>query len=136
VGESAVFLDRLEPLGHGAAAGTRARLVGSGQPAREIALPCRLCLLAARRERRGEDEMRIAVGWIAAHRLAQPVDRRLWIAKLPGRIAKVEDVVGIVGIGLRGLLEVVRRLAAVLSGAAAPQLYDAEIVRHGGRRPR
>ena len=54
--------------------------------------------------------MRVAVGGIAPHRLAQPVDRRLRIALQPVGVAEVEDVVGVVRVGVRRLVEVVRRL--------------------------
>ena len=53
--------------------------------------------------------------------------------RCPVRVAEIEEVVGIVGIGLRGLVEVVRRQPA-LRVAAAPQLDDAEVVEHGRRR--
>src|SRR5713101_7468321 len=68
-------LQPLEPFRHPLATRTLARLVRGRQPPRQLPLACRFGRVPGGRERRAEHEMRVAVGWVAANRLAQPVDR-------------------------------------------------------------
>ena len=72
-----VVLDALEALGH--LLGGRPLLpllVGRRQAPRQLLFARRLGGVARRRQRRAEDEMRVAVGGIPPNRLAQPVHRR------------------------------------------------------------
>ena len=130
-----LVLDALEPPRHRVAARPIARLVRRREAAGQLALARGFVGVAAGGERRAEHEMRVAVGRVAADRFAQPVDRGLRIAVQQIRVAEIEDVIGIVGVGFGGLGEVERRLAR-LRRAAAAQLDDAEVVEDGRRRIR
>ena len=125
-----VGLHALEPLGHGVGGGTLLPLlVGRRQASGQFLLACGLAGAAGRRQRHAKDEMRIAVGRIPPHRLAQPVDRGLGVAILPVAVPEIEKVVRVVRIGFRRLIEVVRRDAG-LRRSAAPELDDADVVGH------
>ena len=77
--------------------------------------------------------MGVAVDRVAAHRLAQPVDGGLGVLVEPVGVAEVEEVVGLLGIELGRLGEVVGRLAG-LGRRRPPELDDAEVVvERGGR---
>ena len=78
--------------------------------------------------------MGIAVGRVAPHGLAKPVDSGLGVALQPVGVSEVEEVVDVLAGNLGRPVEVERREPG-LGGCAAAQLHDAEIVVDGGGRP-
>ena len=87
--------------------------IGRRQPPRQLLLARRLPSAAGGGQRGAEHEVRVAVGRIAAHRFAQPVDRRRRVALVPVGVAEIEEVVGLARIGFGRLVEVVRRQAGL-----------------------
>ena len=111
-------------------------LVGGRQPPSELFLPCSFGDIAGRRQGGAEDEVRVAVGWIAADRFTKPIDGRLRITSNPVRVPKIEEVVGIVRIELGSLVEIVRGLTGLRRRCAASKLHNADVVQHCCGRPR
>ena len=70
-------------------------LMPRGEALSELELPLRLGGAAGHLQRRPEHEMRVAVGWIPPHGLAQPVDRGRHVLFEPIGVSQVEEVVGI-----------------------------------------
>ena len=92
-----LLVQPLETARHGiAGAGLRLpALVLRRQPFRELALARGLGGGAGLLQRDAENEMRIAVAGIAAHRFAQPIDRGARILVEPVRVAEVEEQIAI-----------------------------------------
>jgi hypothetical protein len=101
-----LFVQPLEPSRHRIAAGASsfpsAYFDDSRAPARARAsLPRCAGLL----QRHAENEVRVAVAGIAAHRFAQPVDRALRILVEPIRVAEIEEQIAVARIELGAWLK-------------------------------